>query len=56
MDTIIPNKLSIGDEIRIIAPSRSMHILNNEVIKIAKNRLENIGFTVTFLKITIRYV
>lgn len=50
MDKIIPNKLRIGDEIRIIAPSRSMNILGEEVIEIAKNRLEQIGFKVTFGK------
>lgn len=50
MDKIIPQKLNIGDEIRVIAPSRSMCILNDEVIKIAKKRLENMGFKVTFGK------
>lgn len=50
MDKIIPNKLSIGDEIRVIAPSRSMKILSEEVIEIAKKRLEQLGFKVTFGK------
>ena len=50
MEKIIPSKLSIGDEIRVIAPSRSMCILSNEVIESAKSRLENIGFKVTFGK------
>lgn len=50
MDKIIPNKLNIGDEIRVIAPSRSMKILSKEVIEIAKSRLEQIGFKVTFGK------
>ena len=40
MHKIIPRKLNIGDEIRVIAPSRSMCILNDEVIEIAKRRLE----------------
>ena len=31
-----PEKLKIGDEIRVIAPSRSMCILNNQVIENAK--------------------
>lgn len=48
MNKIIPNKLNIGDEIRVIAPSRSMSILNNNVIEGAKKRLENIGFKITF--------
>ena len=50
MNKIIPSKLSIGDEIRVIAPSRSMKILSEEVIEIAKSRLEQIGFKVTFGK------
>lgn len=50
MDKIIPNKLKIDDEIRVIAPSRSMKILREEVIEIAKGRLEQLGFKVTFGK------
>lgn len=50
MDKIIPNKLKIDDEIRVIAPSRSMKILREEVIRIAKGRLEQLGFKVTFGK------
>ena len=50
MNKIIPRKLNIGDEIRVIAPSRSMCILNNDVTESAKKRLENIGFKVTFGK------
>ena len=50
MEKIIPNKLKIGDEIRVIAPSRSMKILSEEVIEIAKSRLEQMGFKVTFGK------
>lgn len=50
MDKIIPNKLKIDDEIRVIAPSRSMKILRGEVIRIAKRRLEQLGFKVTFGK------
>ena len=50
MNKIIPNKLTYGDEIRVIAPSRSMCILDEEIIKYAKMRLENMGFKVTFGK------
>ncbi len=50
MNKIVPRKLNIGDEIRVIAPSRSMCIINNDVIESAKARLENIGFKVTFGK------
>jgi len=45
---MIPQKLNIGDEIRIIAPSRSMAIISDKVKKIAKERLEKLGFKVTF--------
>ena len=50
MNKIIPEKLKIGDEIRIIAPSRSMKILGEDVIKIAKERLEVMGYKVSFGK------
>lgn len=44
----IPGKLTSGDEIRIVAPSRSACILSEEGIKMAKERLEQLGFTVSF--------
>ena len=44
----IPEKLSIGDEIRIVAPSRSASILSEEGIVQAKERLEELGLKVTF--------
>ncbi len=44
----IPQKLSIGDEIRIVAPSRSASILSEEGIVQAKERLEELGLKVTF--------
>ncbi len=50
MDKIVPTKLNIGDEIRVIAPSRSMCILNEETIDIAKDRLERLGFKISFGK------
>lgn len=50
MNKIIPEKLKIGDEIRVIAPSRSMKILNEDTISIAKSRLESLGFKVSFGK------
>lgn len=50
MNKIIPDKLNIGDEIRVIAPSRSMSILNENVISSAKEKLEKIGFKVSFGK------
>lgn len=48
MNKIVPEKLKIGDEIRVIAPSRSMKILKEDTINIAKSRLENLGFKVSF--------
>ena len=50
MKNIIPEKLKNGDEIRVIAPSRSMNILDEETISIATKRLEELGFKVTFGK------
>ncbi|MFA7315134.1 MAG: S66 peptidase family protein [Candidatus Magasanikbacteria bacterium] len=45
-----PQKLKIGDEIRIIAPSRSLSLLSDENLKLAKTKLENLGFKITFSK------
>ena len=50
MQNIIPEKLKIGDEIRVIAPSRSANILSKEIINIATKRLEKLGFKVSFGK------
>ena len=47
---MIPNKLKAGDEVRIIAPSRSMTILGEDCKKIATERLEALGLKVTFGK------
>lgn len=47
----IPDKLQKGDEIRVIAPSRSATILSEEGIAQAKKRLEDLGFMVTFANI-----
>ena len=40
----------VGDEIRVIAPSKSMSILDNDIVLLAKNKLEKLGFVVTFGK------
>lgn len=45
-----PKRLTIGDEIRIIAPSRSMSRLSEDTIRLATQRLENLGLKVTFGK------
>lgn len=50
MNKIIPEKLKNGDEIRVIAPSRSMSVIKQEIVDMAKDRLENMGFKLTFGK------
>lgn len=47
---MIPNKLKAGDEVRVIAPSRSMAILGEDCKKLATERLEALGLKVTFGK------
>lgn len=47
---MVPQRLQPGDEIRVISPSRSMAILKEKQVEIAKNRLETLGFKVTFGK------
>lgn len=47
---MIPEKLKAGDEVRIIAPSRSMVILGEDCKKIATQKLEALGLKVTFGK------
>ena len=49
---MIPDKLKAGDEVRVIAPSRSMKIINNETREIATKRLTDLGLKVTFGKNT----
>ena len=50
MKYIIPAKLKKGDEIRIIAPSRSLSLLKEETLNLAKEILEKQGYKVTFSK------
>lgn len=45
---MVPQKLKAGDEVRIIAPSRSMAILKDDCINLAIQRLESLGLKVTF--------
>ena len=47
---MIPQKLKPGDEVRVIAPSRSMVIIGEDSRKIANERLEKLGLKVTFGK------
>lgn len=45
---LVPTKLKPGDEIRIIAPSRSANILSKVVILQAMQTLESLGFVLSF--------
>ncbi len=47
---IIPEKLKAEDEIRIIAPSRSLSIISKENMNLAKQKLEERHYKVTFGK------
>ena len=55
MKKIIPERLKKGDEIRVIAPSRSLKVLREEVVENAKKRLEELGLVVTFGKNVMKY-
>lgn len=46
----IPPKLRAGDEIRVIAPARSLSLISSETKTIALERLQKLGFRVTFGK------
>ncbi len=48
MQTIIPEKLKKGDQVRVIAPSRSMAIISQEARDIAKKRFDDLGLVVSF--------
>ena len=39
---IIPSKLQQGDEIRIIAPARSLSLLSDDLVKLAKKKIYSI--------------
>lgn len=48
MNRIYPEKLKAGDEIRIIAPSRSLAIISDGLRKIADDRLIGLGLKLSF--------
>lgn len=50
MKTIIPQQLKKSDEIRIIAPSRSLSMVSKQNIKIAIKKINDLGFKVSFSK------
>lgn len=45
---ILPPKLKQGDEIRVIAPAKSLSLLSDELTKEAKTNFERQGFKITF--------
>lgn len=47
---ILPEKLKVGDEIRIIAPSRSLSLISTETRNIADKCFEEMGLKVSFSK------
>ncbi|MFB3163097.1 S66 peptidase family protein [Neobacillus sp. 179-J 1A1 HS] len=47
---MLPYRLSPGDEIRVIAPSTSMAVIKGKQVELATQRLNQLGFTVTFGK------
>lgn len=50
MKMITPEKLKAGDEVRVIAPSRSLAIVNEPCRKIALEKLSALGLKITFGK------
>jgi muramoyltetrapeptide carboxypeptidase len=48
--TMLAKRLQPGDEIRVIAPSSSMALLKENQVEIAVERLETLGFKVSFGK------
>jgi muramoyltetrapeptide carboxypeptidase LdcA involved in peptidoglycan recycling len=45
---IIPQKLKKGDEIRVVSPAHSLKMISSAVITDAKNKLNEMGYNVTF--------
>lgn len=50
MNKIYPDKLKVGDEVRVIAPAMSYSIFSEELKSIANKRFEELGFKLTFGK------
>lgn len=48
MERLFPKRLAIGDEIRVIAPSRSMSTVPEDVQKVAYQRINALGLHVSF--------
>lgn len=45
-----PDKLQVGDEVRVISPSRSLSIISEETRRIANKRFEDLGLKLSFGK------
>lgn len=50
MQKIFPKKLEKGDEVRVIAPVRSLAIISKESQEVANKRFENLGLKLSFGK------
>lgn len=50
MNKIFPEKLKNGDEVRVIAPSRSLPIISQESREIANRRFQDLGLKLSFGK------
>ncbi len=50
---MIPSKLKQGDEVRVVAPSRGIRIISQEVCEIAIKRFNDLGLKVSFAKNTV---
>jgi len=50
MNRIVPQKIKAGDEVRVIAPSRSLGIISDEAKVIANKRFKELGLKLTFGK------
>jgi muramoyltetrapeptide carboxypeptidase len=50
MNKTYPNKLKVGDEVRVIAPAMSYSIFSEELKTIANKRFEDLGLKLTFGK------
>lgn len=52
MNKIYPEKLKSGDEVRIVAPARSLSMINEEAKSIANKRFADLGLKLSFGKHT----
>lgn len=48
IETICPDRLQPGDEIRVVAPSRSLALIGQETQTIAKQRFDDLGLSLSF--------